>query len=323
MVDYRKFLGKREEVVAPWLGGASVDLPDRRLRLSTRPEKHGWYRFEVKGRGALVLGAAEPVDLSGLPRVRGVVWGERLVTDGARAEPLHLLPEEEPPLFAPVTARRWHGGELLFEQLDFESEAEGQVRAALADGASLDDVKGVSAPLRAAFAYALGVKEARRLGIAVAAVELKPSLRRIATEGAAGAGAALRGLVAERELALRELRELNERRAAERLREEVRKAREERAKHRGSLEDRLFDALDAAGGRLESHRRLGEARVEVVFRFMDTRFVSIVDADTLQVIDSGICLGHPPRDDLVTLESLPSVIKEAIDTDALVILRYA
>lgn len=320
MVDYRKFLAKPEEVVAPWFGGESIDLADRRLRVAARPERRGWFRFEVKGRTARVVSEATPVELSSLPRVRGFFWSERLVSDGARAELLNLLPDEEPPLFSPVTARRWHGGELLFDQLEFESEAEGHVRTALAAGASIKEVKGVSAPLRAAFAYALGQKEARRLGTQVSHAELKPSIQRL-TEG--DAEAVIHALMAERALAERELRELRERRAVEALRNEVQRAREARARNRHALEDRLFDALDAAGARLESHRRLGEERVEVVFRFMDTRFVSIVDAATLQVIDSGICLGHPPRDDLVTLESLPSVIKEAIDTDALVILRYA
>ncbi|MGV3620767.1 MAG: hypothetical protein ACO1OB_08115, partial [Archangium sp.] len=180
MVDYRKFLGKSEEVVAPWFGGESIDLENRRLRLTEKPDKPGWYRFEVKGRTARAVGGADAADLSSLPRVRGFFWNERLVSDGARASALNLMPEEEPPLFSPVTARRWHGGELLFEQLEFESEAEGHVRTALADGASLREVKAVSAPLRAAYAYALGQKEARRLGTQVSAAELKPSIQRIA-----------------------------------------------------------------------------------------------------------------------------------------------
>jgi hypothetical protein len=55
---------------------------------------------------------------------------------------------------------------------------------------------------------------------------------------------------------------------------------------------------------------------------MGERFISVADEHTLQVLDAGICLGHPPSDKLVTLDSLPSVIKEAIETGALVILRY-
>jgi len=78
----------------------------------------------------------------------------------------------------------------------------------------------------------------------------------------------------------------------------------------------------AAGATLETLRRLGRDQLEIVFQYKGERFISIVDAATLQVIDSGICLGHPPRDDLVTLESLIGVIQEAMDTGALVILRW-
>lgn len=82
-----------------------------------------------------------------------------------------------------------------------------------------------------------------------------------------------------------------------------------------------WDALEKAGAQFESCRHLGRNQLEVIFGFMDERFISIVDATTLQVIDSGICLGHPPRDDLVTLDSLCGVIREAIETGRLVILR--
>ena len=45
----------------------------------------------------------------------------------------------------------------------------------------------------------------------------------------------------------------------------------------------------------------------------------VVDAITLQVYDAGVCLAGEDR--LVTLDSLPSVIREAIDTSRLVITR--
>jgi hypothetical protein len=53
---------------------------------------------------------------------------------------------------------------------------------------------------------------------------------------------------------------------------------------------------------------------------MDERFISVVDALSLHVYDSGVCLAG--EDELVTLESLPSVIREAIETGALVITRH-
>lgn len=349
MVDYRKFLGKSETVVAPWWGGRSIDVSGRQLRLSAAPAKAGWYEFELKGRVAAVKQPCDAPPLDKLPRVRGFSWRDRLVGDGARAEVMHLLPEEEAPRFSPITARRWHGGALIYEGLEFESEAESTVREALAKGEGLKNVSGVAAPLRAAFAFALVEQTARRMNVPVAPSEIRAHLSRIADEGTPGAEAVIRALMAEREETEREMRELRARIAAAQVREDLRAAREARAAEdlyrqqaellsrddlararaargdrppRGrSIEDMAWDALEKAGAQFESCRHLGRNQLEVIFGFMDERFISIVDATTLQVIDSGICLGHPPRDDLVTLDSLCGVIREAIETGRLVILR--
>ena len=114
-MDYRKFLGKVESAVLPYFGGAAVDAPSRRLRVSTPPAP-GWWRFDVQGRTATAREPAGPEGLDGLPLIRGHLWGTRLVREGAVAEPVHLLPEEEPPRFSPVRARRWHDGSLVFEE---------------------------------------------------------------------------------------------------------------------------------------------------------------------------------------------------------------
>ena len=97
LVDYRKFLGKTDTLIAPWFGGPSIDAPGRRLKLSQPPPKLGWYRLELKGRIATPKEPADPPDLSALPKVRGFLWRDRLVGDNAKTEPLYLLPEEEPP----------------------------------------------------------------------------------------------------------------------------------------------------------------------------------------------------------------------------------
>lgn len=144
-MDYRKFLGKVESVVLPYLGGGTVDSASRRLRVTT-PVTPGWWRFDVKGRDATPREPSEPECLEALPRVRGHAWGRRLVRDGAVAEPLELMPEEEPPRLAPVSARRWFDGALLFEGVDFESEAEGAARLALEQNQPLAHIRGVSAP---------------------------------------------------------------------------------------------------------------------------------------------------------------------------------
>jgi hypothetical protein len=325
VVDYRKFLGKVDVVVAPWWGGRNVDAPGRRLKLAAPPEKAGWYEFELKGRIAHVKGPAEAPSLDDRPRVRGFLWRERLVIDGALAEPVRLLPEEEAARFSPATARRWHGGGLIFEGLEFESEAEGAVREALGTGASLRELKGVPAPLRAAFAFALIEQTARKMGVPVAPLEVRGHVVRVSDEGAAGAEAVVRALIAEREQTEREMRELRARVTAAQNHadlEAARQARVDERRRRGDdAEARAESALDKAGADLESTRRTGPQQLEVVFAFMGERFVSIVDQDTLRVLDSGICLGHPPADELVTLDSLPGVIREAIETHRLVILR--
>lgn len=330
-MDYRKFLGKEEERVLPYFGGPFLFAPDRRLRLASEPAAPGWYRFRIKGREATPLEPTEPQAMEALPTVRGHLVGERLVREGSVAERLHFLPAEEPPLLTPCRARRWHSGELLFETLDFESEAEESVRRALEDGTSLAQIKGVPATLRAAFAYEMLEAVGRRLGIPAAPAELRPHLAQVAELGRPEAERILRALAAERVLAEREMRELRRRREVAALARQVAEAQQRHWERGGRLRRggaadavaRAELALEAAGAQLRSSRALGDGNLEVIFTFMNERFISVVRADTLQVVDSGICLGHPPRDDLVTLESLPSVIKEAMDTGRLVILRHA
>lgn len=311
----------------PYFGGNTVEGRDRRLRLSRPLEPVGWYRFQLKGREASCVGPADRPGLDRLPLVRGHLSGSRLVREGALAECLQLMPEEEPPRLSPCRARRWPSGDLLFEELEFESEAEPACRLLLQERSSLLQLKGVPATLRAAFALALLDEASRNIGIPAAPAELRAHLGEVADGGWAQAEQVLRRLQAERQLAQVEMRELQARRQAELAARELATERQRRAAAgQRSLQDaaeRAQASLEAAGARLREHRLLGERRLEVIFSFMDERFIAVVDAVTLQVLDSGICLGHPPSDEQLTLDSLPSVIKEAIDTGSLVILRRA
>jgi len=322
-VDYRKFLGKMEAAVLPYFGGPTVDAPSRRLRVSTPPPP-GWWRFELQGRTATPREPAEPEGLDGLPRVRGHLWGTRLVREGAVAEPVGLLPEEEPPRFSPLFARRWHDGTLVFEGLDFEGEAEGHARLALEEGRTLAEVKAVPASLRAAFGYTVLEGTSRALGIPFSPVEVRGQVLSVAEEGSSVAEVRLRALAAEREAHIRAL-EARRLRAETEARLEVELARvRSRPRHQERQPEglsRVERALESAGARLLDTRRLVADRLEVTFGFMGERFISIVDARTLQVLDAGICLAGADRE--VTLESLPSVIREAIEDDVLVITRHA
>ncbi|MCE9669577.1 hypothetical protein LY474_17420 [Myxococcus stipitatus] len=340
VVDYRKFLGKAESLVLPYLGGGTVDAASRRLRVTT-PVAAGWWRFDVKGRDATAREPAGPEGLDALPRVRGHVWGTRLVREGAVAEPLELMPEEEPPRLAPVCARRWHDGTLLFDGVDFETEAEDAARRALEEGHPLCGIRSVPSSLRAAFGYALLDDASRALDIRFAPAEARGRVLSVAEGGRPQAEACLRRLRAEREahqrtLAAREARaqarhlammDENARRLASGLLEQVhrRGAMNPRRQGGGHAPEsdwvRAERALAGSGARLVAQRRLVGNQLEVTYAFMGERFLSIVDADSLQVVDAGICLAG--ADSEVTLESLPSVIREAIETDVLVVTRHA
>jgi hypothetical protein len=314
VVDYRKFLGKVETEVLPYFGGASVDAPSRRLRVSTPPTP-GWWRFDVKGRTATAREPAGPEGLEGLPLIRGHLWGTRLVREGAVAEPVHLLPEEEPPRFSPLRARRWHDGSLVFEGLEFEGEAEGTTRLMLEENRTLAEVKAVPASLRAAFGYAVLEGASRALGIRFAPAEVRGQVLAVSEGGRPTAEAKLRALATERTAHTRTL-EVQRSRAQEEVRPQPELARPRPLEGAGRVER----ALESAGARLLATRRLEGNRLEVRFAFLGERFTSIVEADSLQVVDAGICLAGSDRQ--VTLESLPSVIREAIEDGVLVITRH-
>lgn len=337
MVDYRKFLGQQASAVAPYLGAARIWIGERAVTLDEAPQALGWYAVEVRGRTAHVTGPSEPPPLDALPLVRGWWFEGRAFLEGARSEPLWLPPAEEPPPFSPVRARRWPSGELLFDGLEFETEAEGAVRAAVGGGEALAGVKGVPAGLRAAAGFALALRVAKARGVPLAFGELRLRLGAIAEGGAAAAGAALDALEAERAQARREEAEQRERLRAAQLEEQVEASRQAQLRAARALGDdmrrhaqraaanpreRAELALFNAGAQLETLRRLEGEQLEVVFRFRGERFICLVEAYTLRVLDAGVCLGHPPPDEQLTLESLPGVIQQAMEEDRLVILRF-
>src|SRR5262249_16367120 len=154
-----RFLGKSEEIVAPVVDHF-VWLRDRRLEF---PLDDGWYVVRVSGRKADLVDAANDDQinqvLQQLPALRGPLAGGLLV-DGGKFHPIELKRwVEDPPLFAPLRARVWPAGELfLWDELEWEGEAEEAARTALENDTGLRDLKGASANLRAAFAIATARK---------------------------------------------------------------------------------------------------------------------------------------------------------------------
>jgi len=304
-VDYRSFLGAASEpIVLPYFGGTRVEAADRRLRVGA-PVEPGWWRFRVEGRRAIVLEPAEPIDLADRPAVRGHHAAGWLFASGREVHRIALPPAEEPAPLARITGRVWHSGDLLLESIDFEDEAEEAARRALEEGQGIGAVRGVPPSLRAAFGFAVAEAAGRALDIPISPREAGGRVQELAEGGRPAADAFLRALAEERRRYQAELRY-----------QEVRARARPRT---GRPEDRADAALEAAGARMINCRRLGGGNIEVRFQLDGERFVSVVNGDTLQVMDAGICLAGADR--VLTLDSLPSVIREAERTDQLNITR--
>jgi hypothetical protein len=328
-MDYTKFLGKKEEADLAYLGGPFVHAKDRRLRIEGPHPAIGFHRFEIKGRDARALAPAEAPDLSKLPRVRGhwvCGWVTRseLRDREARVQGLErivLAPEEEPPPFAIVRARRWYSGDLVFDSIDFDTEVEEGARLRLEKLEPLGEMKGVPASLRLAYGVALCLAVATRMEIPLSVREAVSAGPRVADGGEAEARDFVLRLATQRaeEAERARLRAIV---AGERPRGPANAFPVRFRNQTPTLDNaalRAETALDGAHARMLSSRALGNGNLEVAFEFMGERFISVVDAITLQVYDSGVCLAG--ADELVTLDSLPGVIREAINDDVLVITR--
>jgi hypothetical protein len=332
VTDFRRFLGASTEESWPYFGGPYVETGKRRLRL-TEPAEPGYWRFAVTGRSARRLGPAEPPDLRHLPAVRGHALpastaGVYVTGPGGGAERLAIAAPDEPLLFAPVVARRWPSGALLFDAWDFEDGVEDEARRAYEERGTLATVKGASAALRAAFGYAVFLRTAEDEGVPVRPAEARPHLAALADEGEAAARRLLGRLRAEREAevrlvlgpALPGLRSVRSE-ATEATREgEASQARGPARAERAQTEGRAADALYAARAGVRGMRWLAGDLLEVRYDLEGERFVSIVEGATLRVVDAGICLAGRDRD--LTLESLPSAIREALGTGQLNITAW-
>ena len=290
-----------------YLGGPYAYGKDRRYRIAEPRPPSGFHRFEVSGRNATAVEAVDSRDLSGLPKMRGHHVAGWLID--ANTHRVALLPAEELPPFAIIRARRWHSGDLVFESQDFDGEAEENARLRLERLEPIADLKAIPSSLRIAYGTALGLAVARREGVVVSLREISSHAPRLAEGGA--------------EIARELVTNIERQRVLEADRIRVRVAVQQRVQREATIAnaaERAEQALDAAHARMLSSRNLGDGNLEVTWEFMDERFISVVDALSLHVYDSGVCLAG--EDELVTLESLPSVIREAIDTGVLVITRH-
>jgi hypothetical protein len=316
VADFRGFLAPKEPVVLPYFGGTRVDAQDRRLHVKDDLAP-GWWRFRIEGRRAVPMEATAPADLGALPVVRGHWIDGWIVVDGRQLVRIALPPDDEPAPLARVTARRWYSGDHLFDALEFEDEAELSARRALEERLPIGALRGVVPSLRVAFGVALGSAIARELSVTTSVRELVPRAVAIADRGRDGVREWFEAVEAERRRAEEEAR-----RQAEALRlEEAAGTARAVARHRDPVQ-RADDALDGARARMLScTRRERGTQLDVTYEVDGTRIISLVRADTLQVIDPGICLSGAHR--VLTLDAMPSVVREAIEENHLNITRRA
>jgi hypothetical protein len=315
-MGWRDLLQKdNDNIVLPWTGGRSLCLNGQVWNIENRlPIEHGWYSFAISGRKATryeISAVANTEILGNL--VTGYLVGDRLVLDDARvdpdpktiaanSEPVFLV-EDGLDRFARVSAgRTCDDGPLIFRQQEMPLGPEDEVLQAFLEN-SLDfyqcrNIKGVVPALDAAFRMEVWQK--------VEAERRRQELERLR-------------------------REEEERRAREERRQELianlgnAETRRELAKI--DFGEAARAALAVGNAQYLDHRR-APRRGEMVVRFrMDRRrFECVCDERTMRVIDSGICLTDHDTgekgDTLFTLESLPSVINEAIRTNVLVVYRH-
>ena len=311
-MGWKDLLGADEEITLPWLGGRTVHNKERSWSIEgALPREYGWYRFNISGgRKAALLGESDidPDYGAGFPVIRGYLVGDRIIHYDAKVtvDPAQILHNSgriylvEPGLdrFSLALGVRDLFGKIIFMSVEFPEGPEAEVIEAYQDRTdSVDHIKGVTPALDLAFRYL--------------------SWQRKREEE----------LEAERQRLLEE--EARKQRAAERARQIQRAAGTGAGRRDLARQD--FRAAARAALRLSGAELLdviatanpGEMRVQ--YRFRRRRLECVVAKYSLRIIDAGVCLDDhegEKGDTYFTLESLPAVIGEAIDSDRLVVWRH-
>ena len=109
--------------------------------------------------------------------------------------------------------------------------------------------------------------------------------------------------------------------AERRAREEVQRQKQaaQLARWQETLEGRISLALSHTGAELVNWRRNGRRQAVVRYRLGGRRFECVIDTESLQIMDAGICLSG--TDEELNLSSLPSAVREAIESGQLHVFR--
>lgn len=302
-MSWQALVEKKSERTLPWLGGQSVwDDQGRSWSLDgLRPPEVGWYVFDCGSNRRATwaqddlwasLGAdAWPVT------ARGYLVGDRVVLDGARVDPdpERLLAQTRRVWLAPLGLVRFsrasvgwaaNGHDFLYLGPVFPAGPEPEVIERYQDRRStLDGIKGVTPALDLAFRFLTREREG---------AEWRETERRRRLEEA------------ERHaLALQLMGTSSGRREVARV----------------DFAAAARSALALSGAELLDWRAGRGAEVVVQYRLMARRFECVVDRETLQVLDAGICLRNHDRE--LSLESLPPTVLAADREGLLHVFRHA
>lgn len=302
-----------ERITLPWIGGRELRSFARRWKIiGELPREHGWYVFKLlMGRDATMDEGPVPLAEAQLGQVHyGYLVGDHFVTEqfldaitidpvaiAKRLHRVHLI-NDDVGRFARISVGSVTvDGPVFFRQVEIPLGPEDDVTRAYEDrAATVRDIKGVTPALEAAFFMA--------------------SWQRAETER--------RRAELERKRAEEEARLAAEARRQE-LIKQLGDGAGRRALAKVDFETAARAALAVGGAELLDHKRVrGHDEYVVKFRLDRRRFECVCDGN-LHIIDAGICLiNHATGekgDGKFTLESLPSVIREAEREGKLVIFR--
>lgn len=282
-MDYRNFLqDKSIEMRLPYFGGGSICDAGRTWKIRDNSLSPGWYRFRPNGRYLKVIESIEPETLEWENRLKGPFRGYQAIgrfVGDERQARLFDLPTDED-LDRFTPVTAWEWFD--GNLLLGNIEFEGDVESAVRD----------------AWDNEASIADIKAVTPALAnAYILESTARELARESA-------------------------RRREEARLQqeqEEQQAAFDEMWEIEYSMEGRIAAALSHSGAELVDWRRSGSNQIMVRYRVGGRSIECIINAETLSIIDSGICLEGSDRE--LNLSSLPSAVQEAIDTGQLHVYR--
>jgi hypothetical protein len=302
---------EEQTIVVPWLGGRSLRFQSRLFIIKGRlPADIGWHSFKALNKTAELI---ESVDQN--PDVLkhtqlGYLVGNRFIPDHSKWCDLEYgnisrnytevaLIDEGLDRFSRVEVGKISPfGRLIFKGMAFPLGPEEEVLSAFLDRKdSTVNIKGVTPGLQAAFE-----------------AECKQ-----------------RDEIEQRRIELEILRQKEEERLAlEQRREELTQSLGDGAGRRAmagiDFQAAATAALSVGGAELLDVRNGHRSSEKIIrYRFEGRRFECVCDMQ-MRIIDAGVCLTDESTgekgDTFFTLESLPGVIKQAIDLGVLVIFRH-